>query len=120
MQQQSNSQLNRMTVEYEEIGMENVSLDVEITSEDIADFILKRQFKHGTEDMKGSRDFATRLIGSSFGDCIKEFEAFFGIKDCVGWYEIVEESHEFYEYMKCKHRKEALAKTSSIHERRKQ
>jgi|GEM_PF-6910365 hypothetical protein len=117
MQPQSTSQLNTMVIEYEGIGIDTVKIEVEITDDDISDFILKKQFKHGFSELESSNDFATRVIASSFKDCIKELSELFGIKTCLGWYEIVEDSKEFYEYMKAKHRKGALEKTAISRER---
>jgi len=104
---------NSILVHYEELG--GIDIEVSVTSEEMADFILKREYNHGFDSLKFSSDFAERVIASSFKTCLDDFEKRFRISDVVGWGELVRDSEDFYEFEKEKHRKDAM----SIYKRKK-
>jgi hypothetical protein len=101
----SNDPKNTIILHYEELA--GTDIVVKVTPHDVADFICLKKFKHGVDELKNSKDFTFRVIGSSFEDCLNQFDDLLEISRFLGWFEIIGESEEFYEYEKKKRLKEA-------------
>jgi len=106
------AEINKMLLHYEEL--DGFDLDVELKASDISNFLIERQFKRSSESLKKGSDFAFRIIGSAFEDCIKELDQRFDITVFLGWYEIVQDSEDFYNFEKDRHRKEAVAQSEIL------
>lgn len=104
--------LNEMILHYEELN--SFDLIVDVTTDDVIDYVCHDYLRASLKMIMSSKTKELALVGLAMKESFDRFDKLFDISTCLGWYEIVQDSEKFYEFIKDKHRAEAVDKTKFL------